>query len=99
MTQFFKSALARTTVAALLLGIAGPVFAADAAYRYDPDVHITQPAAASDPIEVGSVASAKHVVTGSPITTEDVDPSQCAPGQLVLNFSTGKLTCDWAVAE
>jgi hypothetical protein len=46
-------------------------------------------------VATGSVS----VVTGNPITTEDIDGSLCAPGQLVVHFDTGNLVCEWAVAE
>jgi type IV secretory pathway protease TraF len=44
------------------------------------------------PVTTGSV-------TGRPIATEDINGSQCAPGQLVVNFDTRNLACDWAIAE
>jgi hypothetical protein len=71
----------------------------DAAHRYDPDVHISGKTAI-DPTRVGSIAArGASIATGSPITTADVDPNRCGPGQLVLNFTTGALACEWTVAK
>jgi hypothetical protein len=52
-------------------------------------------AATGSPATSGSVV----VVTGRPITTDDIDGSHCAPGQLVFQFDTGNLACEWPVAE
>lgn len=53
-----------------------------------------------DLVAVGSVTAAgAPIVTGSPVTTMDIDPALCAGGQLVRNFVSGDLRCEWVVAE
>lgn len=48
-----------------------------------------------DPATTGDVS----IMRGKPIATQDIDSNICAPGQLVIDFRTGDLTCEWAVAE
>jgi hypothetical protein len=90
-----------TFAAALLLSLAVPqaVNAEDAAHRSDTYAQ-TSDEPAADPTRVGSVAvHIPTIITGVPITTEDIDVSRCGPGQLVRDFGSGNLSCEWTVAE
>jgi hypothetical protein len=103
MTRIIKSARTGNAVfaaAVLLLSFAAAraVEAADTARGHTSDLQVSAESSV-DPVSVGSVAPGTHAFARPTLTAGDVDSSSCGPGQLVLDFTTGTLFCDWGNAD